>query len=127
MVVELAVQCACNFLVRCCNDVSPRRIKVATVCLLLDARGRQTYQLTPFKPQPQLSQKKTAKSTATHALIHCIMHPPAQFVELLLTHDTSGLLQTLIRGYIKLCHFDFIQHIYYIKYVTVMFRSLFGP
>ena len=59
-------------------------------------------QLTAFQPQPQLSQKQIqslqiVKITATHSLPHCIMalHPPARYIELLLTHDTSGLLQRL--------------------------------
>ena len=56
--------------------------------MLLDARGRQIYQLTAFKPQSELSQKQIVKFTAKRALIHCIMHPPARFVEFLLTHDT---------------------------------------
>ena len=44
-----------------------------------------TYQLTAFKPQPQLSQKQIVKITATHSLVRT----------LLLTHDTSGSLQGL--------------------------------
>ena len=51
--------------------------------------------LTAFKHQPQLSQKQIEKIAATRSLIHCIMHPSARFVELLLTHDTSGSLQSL--------------------------------
>ena len=35
------------------------------------------------------------KLTATHSLTHCIMHPPARFAELLLTHTTSESLQSL--------------------------------
>ena len=34
--------------------------------------------------------------TATQSLIHCIMHPPARFVELLLTHDPSGSRQSFM-------------------------------
>ena len=33
--------------------------------------------------------------TAIPSLKHCIMHPPARFAKLLLTHDTSGSLQSL--------------------------------
>ena len=50
-----------------------------------------TYQLTALKPQPQLSQKQIVKTTASNSLVHCIMHPPAQPVELLLTNQTIHL------------------------------------
>ena len=67
--------CKTNFLyVTWYNDV---RLSFGPSCVLLDARGRQTYQLTAFKPQPQLSQKHNVivKITATRSLLHCIMHP----------------------------------------------------
>ena len=76
------------------NDI---RLSFIPSCLLLDSCGRQTCQLTALKPQPQLSQKQIVKLTAIHSLIHCIMHPPAQFVELLLTHNTSRSLQSSYR------------------------------
>ena len=65
--------------------------------------GRQTYQLTAPKFQPQLSQKQTVGVTVTPSLIDCVMHSPAQFVELLLTHEIasdfmSSQLEVLSRG-----------------------------
>ena len=55
------------------NDV---RLSFRPSCLLLDARGRQTYQLTAFKPQPQLSQKQIVKMTAI-TLFGTLHHAPS--------------------------------------------------
>ena len=51
-------------------------------CLMLDLPA------TSFEASAT-AQKQPVNCTVTHSLIHCIMHPPARFVELLLTRDTS--------------------------------------
>ena len=44
-------------------------------------------------PVDEFMQIPATHGTATHALTHCVLHPLAQLVELLLTHNISGLLQ----------------------------------
>ena len=73
--LEPAPACACKMLHRPLQDLSlcyfrynDVRLSFGPSCLLLDAHGRQTYQLTAFKLQPQLSQKQSVKITGTRSL-----------------------------------------------------------